>query len=54
MKCSNKNCKHGELKKEDFHKHRENERYSICKYCRTEKYNKKNREKRELQKLYAF
>lgn len=54
MKCSNKNCKYGELSEEDFHKHRGNERYKECKYCRTEKYSKKYRERKEFEKMYEI
>lgn len=53
MKCSNKDCKQGELKESDFYKHR-NGRRSQCKECMKEKANTKHAEKRSEKLMYKF
>lgn len=53
MKCSNKNCKQGELKEVDFYKHR-NGRRSQCKECMKSKAKDRHRNKKIEKELYAY
>lgn len=55
MKCSNKNCKHKDLKEDDFYfQTGRNEKRKICKYCMIEDATKRVNEKKREKELYVF